>query len=62
MTSAAKKKPTRAPAKKDEKRTSVTIPTRLWIEVRKLAAEEQSDMRALIIEGLETILAKRGSK
>lgn len=61
MTPAAKK-PSKAPAKKNEKRTSLTIPTPLWIEVRKLAAEEQTDMRALIIEGLETILAKRGAK
>jgi hypothetical protein len=58
----AARKLTKAPGKKDEKRTSLTIPTALWIEVRKLAAMEQSDMRALIIEGLETILAKRGSK
>jgi hypothetical protein len=58
----AAKKPTKAPTKKDEKRTSLTIPTPLWIRVRKLAAEQQSDMRALIIEGLEILLAKRGSK
>lgn len=56
----AAKKLIKAPAKKDEKRTSLTIPTALWIAIRKLAAEEQSDMRALVIEGLEAILAKRG--
>ncbi len=39
-------------------RTSVVLPEGLWLRAKALAAGQRRDLRALIIEGLEKVLAE----
>jgi hypothetical protein len=39
-------------------RTSVVLPEELWLRAKTLAAHQHRDLRALIIEGLELVLAR----
>jgi hypothetical protein len=43
-------------------RTSVVLPEDLWLKAKALAAEQRSDLRALIIEGLKKVLTERRPK
>ncbi len=54
------------PAKKTPKigksgvvRTTIEIDAELWIQVKQLAAGEQTPMRDLITEGLKLVIASR---
>jgi hypothetical protein len=47
-------------------RTSLELSESLWLRAKRMALEERSDLRTLIVEGLELVLrqkekAKRGS-
>jgi predicted DNA-binding ribbon-helix-helix protein len=42
-------------------RTSVVLPEELWLRAKDLAARQHRDLRALIIEGLQLVLADEGS-
>jgi len=43
-------------------RTSVVLPEPLWLKAKQRAAEEHTDLRALIIEGLEHVLSRKPKK
>ena len=40
-------------------RTSFELPEALWLKAKQRALEERTDLRALIIEGLEHVLARK---
>jgi hypothetical protein len=40
-------------------KTSVHLPEDLWHKAKMRAIEERTDLRSLIIEGLELVLSKR---
>jgi hypothetical protein len=43
-------------------RTSVELPETLWHKAKQRALDERTDLRALIIRGLELILARKPKK
>ena len=43
-------------------RTSLELPESLWLQAKQRALEERSDLRALIIEGLEYVLSRKPKK
>jgi hypothetical protein len=40
-------------------RTTVELPTAIWIKAKQRAAEERTDLRGLILEGLAHVLARK---
>jgi hypothetical protein len=42
--------------------TSIELPAALWLKAKQRAAEERTDLRALIVEGLEHVLARKPKK
>jgi hypothetical protein len=42
--------------------TNVGLPESLWLKAKQRAAEERTDLRALIIEGLEYVLSRKAKK
>jgi hypothetical protein len=43
-------------------RTTFQLPEHLWVRARQLALAERTSLRALVIEGLEHLVSKRGAK
>lgn len=43
-------------------RTSVELPEALWHKAKQRALDERTDLRALIIRGLELVLARKPRK
>lgn len=43
-------------------RTSLELPEAVWLKAKQRALEERTDLRALIIEGLEYVLARKPRK
>ena len=44
------------------KHTNIGLPEALWVKAKQRAAEEHTDLRALIIEGLEHVLSRKPKK
>ncbi len=40
-------------------RTSLELPERLWLKAKRRALEERTDLRTLILRGLEHVLSKK---
>ncbi len=44
------------------KKTTLLIPEALWLKARRQALDERTNLRAMLLEGLEMRLAKKGGK
>jgi hypothetical protein len=44
------------------KHTNIGLPEALWVKAKQRAAEEHTDLRALIIEGLAHVLSRKPKK
>ena len=49
-------------AKPPTKKVTILIPEALWLRARRQALDERTNLRALVLEGLELRLAKKGTK
>jgi hypothetical protein len=44
------------------KKVTIQIPEGLWLRAKRRALDERTNLRALVLEGLELRLAKRGGE
>jgi hypothetical protein len=44
------------------KKVTILIPEGLWFRARRLALDERTNLRALVLEGLEMRLARKATK
>lgn len=44
------------------KKVTILIPEALWLKAKRQALDERTNLRALVLEGLELRLAKKGGK
>lgn len=40
-------------------RTSIELPEALWLKAKRRALDERTDLRSLIIDGLEYVLSRK---
>lgn len=44
------------------KKVTILIPEVLWLKAKRQALDERTNLRSLVLEGLELRLAKKGGK
>jgi hypothetical protein len=53
------KQPSQPGTDEPKVRTSFELPEALWLKAKHRALEERTDLRALVIEGLEYVLTRK---